>query len=86
MKAKGRNIFKDKNWIWYFLFLLGGIDVIVQSVRVIVQGLFHPDSYYQPGPFDLLFDWTILALFGFGFVYYGISKLIYDKVAENGTC
>jgi hypothetical protein len=79
----GRNIFKDKNWIWYFLFLLAGIDVIMQSARVLTMGLFFPDAYYQPGPFDLLFDWTILLLFGFGITYYGVSKLLFDPVETD---
>ena len=66
-----------------FFISAGWMDVIIQSVRVIYQGLFKPDSYYQPGPFDLLFDWTILALFGFGFVYFANSKLFYEGAAEG---
>lgn len=64
--------------IKYAVIILAGIAMIAQSSRMISQGLFFPGSVYQPGLFDLLFDWFTLLFLG-GFVaWYGFTRFYKD--------
>lgn len=64
--------------IKYAIIILAGTAMIAQSSRMISQGLFFPGSVYQPGLFDLLFDWFTLLFLG-GFVaWYGFTRFYKD--------
>ena len=57
---------------------LAGSIMIAHASRMISQGLFFPGSVYQPGLFDLLFDWFTLLFLG-GFVaWYGFTRFYKD--------
>lgn len=57
------------------LFVIGAI-MIAHGSRMVYQGLFEPESYYQPSLFDVLFDWTTLIAFGIFVGYYGLSHYL----------
>jgi len=46
------------------LFLLSGALMIAHALRMIYQGVFHPETAYMPNTFDLFFDWTTLSILG----------------------
>jgi hypothetical protein len=43
---------------------LASAAMLGQGLRMIYQGLFQPGAVYQPGPVDILFDWTTLTVLG----------------------
>jgi hypothetical protein len=58
--SKSRFLFIIKTLI----FILAGSAMIGQGFRMIYQGLVYPNSFYQPGSFDLIFDWFTLSILG----------------------
>ena len=55
------------------IIILSGAIMIGHGVRMIYQGLFHPQSYYSPNLFDILFDWTTLLILGVILFYFGLK-------------
>jgi len=60
---KQKNKVHKTFWI-QILFLLSGALMIAHALRMIYQGVFHPETAYTPNTFDLFFDWTTLSILG----------------------
>jgi len=65
-----------------FIFFLSGTIMVGHALRMIYQGVFHPSSYYQPGIFDIFFDWTTLLILGFIIFGFAIS-LFYSNMKSK---
>jgi len=55
------------------LIIISGAIMIGHGARMIYQGLIHPQSYYSPNLFDILFDWTTLLVLGVFLFYIGLK-------------
>ncbi len=65
--------FEKENIKTTILTLSGGI-MMAHGTRMIFQGIFKPNSFYQPTLFDILFDWTTLTILGAIVFYYSITN------------
>jgi hypothetical protein len=71
-------LLRTSKYVKHALLGLAGSIMIAHASRMISQGLFYPGSVYQPGLFDLLFDWFTLLFLG-GFVaWYGFTRFYKD--------
>ena len=71
-------LLRTSRYMKHALLALAGSIMIAHASRMISQGLFFPGSVYQPGLFDLLFDWFTLLFLG-GFVaWYGFTRFYKD--------
>lgn len=71
-------LLRTSKYVKHALIALSGVIMIAHGSRMISQGLFYPGSVYQPGLFDLLFDWFTLLFLG-GFVaWYGFTRFYKD--------
>jgi len=67
-------LLRTSRYVKHALLAVSGVIMIAHASRIISQGLFFPGSVYQPGLFDLLFDWFTLLFLG-GFVaWYGFTQ------------
>ncbi len=71
-------LLRTSKYAKHALIAVSGVIMIAHGSRMISQGLFYPGSVYQPGLFDLLFDWFTLLFLG-GFVaWYGFTRFYKD--------
>jgi len=71
-------LLRTSKYVKHALLGIAGSIMIAHASRMISQGLFFPGSVYQPGLFDLLFDWFTLLFLG-GFVaWYGFTRFYKD--------
>ncbi len=73
----------EKEKIKTMLLVFSGAIMIAHGMRMIYQGLFQPHSYYQPGLFDILFDWTTLIILGICIFYFGITGFYQQSFLKN---
>lgn len=74
---------KEKKFlIKTIIFVLAASIMMGHGARMIYQGVFKPNTYYQPGKFDMFFDWLTLLTLGIVILYFTITKF-YKKILEK---
>ncbi len=59
------------------LFIIAGSIMIAHGLRMMMQGIFHPESIYPaplPTSIDFWFDWFILSILGAGILFIGARR------------
>jgi len=71
-------LIRTSRYVKHALLAVSGVIMMAHASRIISQSLLFPGSVYQPGLFDLLFDWFTLLFLG-GFVtWYGFTTFYKD--------
>lgn len=72
------------------LFIISGSIMIAHGLRMMIQGIFHPNSIYPaplPTSIDFWFDWFILSILGISIMFIGAKRWIgwYKKQTQQKT-
>jgi len=54
-----------------------GSPMIAHGLRMMIQGVLYPNSYYPasiPSTINFWFDWFLLSIFGIGILYFGAKQ------------
>ena len=68
-----------------YLVIAAGCWMVGEGLRMVVMGLFYKDHFYNPGLFDIFFDWLPMVFLGAFFLLMGIREFYLRRVEESGA-
>lgn len=69
-----------------YLVIAAGCWMVGEGLRMVVMGLFHKDQWYNPGLFDIFFDWLPMVIIGTAFLVQGLRDFYLRQCQRMGGC